>query len=224
MDERLRISLWVVGGGGLGAVLGGAFGGLTGALYAQNGGTAGTGFGRSVADAFARGAEEEPSPVRQGAITGAADGVLFLGIVGIVTGACVAIIGGAHPRWLGVAALGSFFLVGGAALFGVLAYGMTRNGGGSVLSVFAGGLLGSALAGVLLGADRCLVGTIPGLLAGLLLSFVTRRYAPTFRPPRVGKGAPRRRSDASTDITEPLHPPSKDDSFQKPNSFDNDEE
>src|SRR5262249_35647920 len=57
MDERLWISLWIVSGGGLGSVLGGLFGGLAGALYAQSGGAAGTGFGRRVADTFAR-AEE----------------------------------------------------------------------------------------------------------------------------------------------------------------------
>lgn len=224
MDERLRISLWMVGGGGLGAVLGGAFGGLTGALYAQGGGAAGTGFGRRVADAFTRAGERELSPIRRAAITGAADGFLFLGIVGILTGAGVAIIGGAHLRWLAVAALGSVFLVGGAAFFGVLAYGITHNGARAVLYVFAGGLAGSSLAGVLLGADRCLLGTIPGLLAGLTLAFVIRRYAPTFRPPHIGEGTPRLHSDARTDITEPLYPSSKDDSFQKPNSFEDDEE
>ena len=81
MDERVRISLWVVSGGGLGAILGGAFGGLTGALYAQSGRVAGTGLGRRVADALAGAGERQASAVQHGAITGAADGFLFLGIV-----------------------------------------------------------------------------------------------------------------------------------------------
>jgi hypothetical protein len=173
MDEHLRISLWVVSGGGLGAVLGGTFGALTGALYAQNGGSAGTRFGRGVAATFARAAEEEPSPVRQAAITGAADGVLFLGIVGTLSGAAVAIIGNAHLRWLGMAALACAALVGAAVFFGVLAYGMARNGIWAVVYIFAGGLFGSSVAGVLLGADRCLLGTIPGLVLGLALGFLT---------------------------------------------------
>jgi hypothetical protein len=176
----------LVSGGGLGAVLGGAFGALTGALYAQHGGSAGTRFGRGVAEAFARAAESEPSPVRHAAITGAADGVLFLGIVGTLTGTAVAVIGNAHLRWLGMAALGSAALVGAAAFFGILAYAMARNSVRAVVYVFAGGLFGSSVAGVLLGADRCLLGTIPGLVLGLALAFVTRRDAPTFRPPHTG--------------------------------------
>jgi hypothetical protein len=187
MDERLRISLWIVSGGGLGAVLGGAFGALTGALYSQHGGSAGTRFGRTVADAFARVAEEELSPVRQAAITGAADGVLFLGIVGTLAGAGVAIVGNVSLRWLGIAALACASLVGAAAFFGVFAYAMTRNGVWAVVYVFAGGLFGSSVAGVLLGADRCLLGTVPGLVVGLALAFAARRVAPTFRPPRAGE-------------------------------------
>src|SRR5262245_23579821 len=105
MDERLRISLWMVSGGGFGAVLGGVFGGLAGALYAQSGGAAGTGFGRRVADAFARAAGRGLSPVRQAAITGAADGFVFLGIVGTLAGVLMATVGRADPRWLDVAAL-----------------------------------------------------------------------------------------------------------------------
>ena len=218
MDERLRLCLWMVSGGGLGAVLGGAFGALTGALYAQSGGAAGTGFGRRVADAFARTAEKEVSPVRRAAITGAADGFLFLGIVGMLAGVLAATVGHADPRWLGMAALGSALLVGTAAFFGVLAYGMARNGVWAVIWVFAGGLLGSFLAGILLGADRCLLGTIPGLLAGLICSFVRGTYAPTFRSPKIGKPVPRLRSDAQTDITGPPHRHSDGDAFRKPGS------
>jgi hypothetical protein len=213
MDERLRISLWVVCGGGLGAVLGGAFGGLTGALFAQSGRVAGTGFGRRVADAFARAGEREPSPLRQGIITGATDGVLFLGILGIVAGALLGASGRAANELLVPAVLGSSLLVCGAAFFGVLAYAMTR-GGWTFGSVLAGGLLGSFVAAVLLGADRLILGVAPGLLAGLVLSFVTRRYAPAFHPPRIGEAAPRRRSDTSTDITRP------DDSVRKSDPFE----
>ena len=220
MDERLRICLWMISGGGLGAVLGGAFGALTGALYAQSGGAAGTGFGRRVADAFVRTAEEEVSPLRRAALTGAADGFLFLGIVGTVAGVLIATVGHADPRWLGSVALGSALLVGTAAFFGVLAYGMARNGVWAVLWVFVGGLFGSLLAGILLGADHCLVGTIPGLLTGLIFSFVRGLYAPTFRSPRLGKPTSRLRSDAETDITGRPHRRSEDGTFRKPDPGD----
>jgi hypothetical protein len=207
MDEQMRIALWMVSGGGLGAILGGAFGALTAALYWQHGGSAGTGFGRRVADAFARTAEDEPSPFRRAILTGAADGFLFLGVVGLLTGTAIASTGAA-PQALVPAAVGSALLVGAAAFFGTLAYAITRLGLWAILLLFAGGLLGSFIAGVLLGADRCLLGTLPGLVLGLALAFTTRRYAPSFRPPRVGPTPPRNRLDA--------------DSIHKPDSFEED--
>lgn len=208
MDERLRICLWMVSGGGLGSVLGGAFGALTAALYAQSGGAAGTGFGRRVADAFARTAKEDISPLRRATITGAADGFVFLGVVGTLAGILVATVGHTDPRWLIHAALGSVLLVGLAAFFGMLAYGMASNGVWAVLWIFAGGLLGSFLAGIVLGADRCLLGTLPGLFVGLIFSFVRGRYAPTFRSPRAGKAIPPHRPDR--------------DAFRKPDFTDED--
>ncbi|HEY7154114.1 MAG TPA: hypothetical protein VH575_09180 [Gemmataceae bacterium] len=220
MDERLRIFLWMVSGGGLGAVLGGAFGGLTGALYAQSGGAAGTALGRRVADAFARAGERELSLVRWAAIVGAADGFLFLGVVGIVTGILVATIGRADPRWLGAAALGSTLLVGGAAFFGMLAYSIVRCGVWAVLYASAGGLLGAILASFAMGVDNCLFGAIPGLFAGLMLSLVGGRYAPIFRSPHVGKMVPRLRSDAETDITDSPRRRPDADAFRKPEAFE----
>lgn len=216
MDERLYICLGMVSGCALGSVLGGVFGGLASALYAQSGGSAGTGFGRRVADAFARAEERELSPVRQAAISGAADGILFLGLLGVVVGALLGMSGRPAGELLLSAGVGSAVLVGGAAFFGVLAYSMARNGVWAVLYVFAGGLLGSFVAGILLGADNCLLGTIPGLLAGQTLSLVGGRYAPTFRSPHVGKAVPRRRSNTKTDITGPLHRHPGADAFRKP--------
>jgi hypothetical protein len=219
MDEHLRISLWMVSGGGLGAILGSAFGALTAALYWQHGGSAGTGLGRRVADALARTAEDEPSPFRRAILTGAADGFLFLGVVGLLAGTAIAVTGAA-PQALIPVALGSALLVGAAAFFGTLAYALTRLGLWAILLLFAGGLLGSFLAGVLLGADRCLLGTIPGLILGLALAFTTRHYAPTFRPPRVDPSLPRNRPDAETDITRTPPARSDADSFRKPDAFE----
>ncbi len=220
MDERLRIGLWIVSGAGGGSLLGGAFGALTGALFAQSGRMAGTRLGRQVVEAFVRTGERELSPVAQGAVVGAADGVLFLGTLGLVGGALLGLGGREVGELLVPAALGSLLLVGAAAFFGVLAYGMTRHGMRAVLLVFVAGLLGSFVAGVLLGADRCLLGTIPGLAVGLVLSFVTRRYTPAFRPPRVREAAPRRRADARTDITGTPPPHPDTDFFRPTDSFE----
>jgi hypothetical protein len=196
MDEQLRICLWIVGCGTIGAVLGGAFGALTGFLYNQGGGAAGTRFGRWVADSFTRTAEQEPSPVTYAVLVGAADGFLFLGIVGTLAGTAVALLSNAEPRWLGLAALGSALLVGGAVFFGTLAYAMTRHGARATVCILGGGLIGSILAGSVLGVNDTLYGTLPGFLIGLALSFLTRRYTPSFRPPDVGEPAVHPRSDA----------------------------
>jgi hypothetical protein len=118
MDERVRISLWMVGGAGFGAVLGGVFGGLTGVLHSRSGRWVGTPFGRSVADAFSRMAEREQTHVRQGTIAGAADGFLFLGILGTVSGTLLGISRHTDERLLGSVVLGSLFLAGGAVFFG----------------------------------------------------------------------------------------------------------
>src|SRR6185437_3806204 len=220
MDERLRISLWIVSGGGLGGVLGGAFGGLAGMLHARSGHSAGTGFGRRVAAAFARTAEREPSPSRRGAITGAADGVLFLGILGTLLGALVASVGNADPRWLGVAAMGSVLLVGAAAFFGILAYALARNGMRAVFYVFGGGLLGSLLIAQFWGANLSPFGALMGFLVGLTLSFLTRRYTPRFQPPDVDETAPFLRSDDETNITGSPHLRPDYDSFRQPDPFE----
>jgi hypothetical protein len=220
MDEQLRISLWIVSGGGLGAVLGGAFGGLAGMLHARSGHSAGTGFGRRVAATFARTAEHETSFSRHGAIAGAADGVLFLGTIGALLGALVGSVGKLDPRWLGMAALGSILLVGAAAFFGILAYALARNGMRAAFYVFGGGLLGSFLVAQFLGANLSPVGTLIGFVVGLALSFVTRRSTPRFPLPDVDEDAPFLRSDAPTTITGAPHARQDIDSFRQPDPFE----
>jgi hypothetical protein len=125
MDERLRICLWMVGGGAVGLVLGGVFGGLTGALFAQSGHTAGTGLARRIADSFARTAEHELSPLRRAVLIGATDGILFLGILGLIAGVLLGMSGRSADELLLPALVGSVALVGGAIIFGMLAYVLT---------------------------------------------------------------------------------------------------
>jgi hypothetical protein len=220
MEDRLRIFLWLATGGGLGALLGGVFGGVVGAIHALAGRSTGTRFGRTIAHDLGRLAEEEPSAVRQGAITGAADGLLFLGLAGMVGGLAIAVIGKADLGHLGIVAGGSVLLVGLALLFGLMAQGITRRGIEGVLSLFVGGLLGSLVAGLLLGAEHCLIGTVPGLLVGLFLSYLTGRYAPIFYPPQLEKRPPSSPSDAETDITSSPHSAETDSTFRRPGSLE----
>jgi hypothetical protein len=102
-----------VGGAGFGALQGGVFGAVSGALHARGGHWAGTRWGRAVADTFTRAAERELSHVQQGTIAGAADGVLFLGSLGILAGFVLGTNEHNDERIAWVVVLGSLFLVGG---------------------------------------------------------------------------------------------------------------
>jgi hypothetical protein len=219
MDDRLRICLWMVGGGGLGSLLGGAFGGLTGALFAQDGRAAGTGLGRRVADAFTADAEHPLSPIRRGALVGAIDGTVFLGVLGLVGGILLGLSRRATHELLVPAVVGSAILVGGAACFGMLAYAMSsgpRAFGGIIL----GGLVGAFVAALTLGVNHVLFGVVPGFFVGLLCSHAVGRYAPRFHAPQIGKKLRSPRSDSETDITQPPHLPPDTDLFSRPDSFE----
>lgn len=214
MDERLRICLWMVGGGGLGVGLGAAFGALTAVMYSRSGGTAGTRLARGIVAKFQDTPEENSSSDRT-ALIGAVDGSLFLGTLGLVAGVLLGASGRGTQELIVPAAVGSTVLVSGAAFFGGLAYSLVRNGLRAVFWVFAGGLAGTLLAGFWLGADHCLLGTIPGLLLGLILSFFHRNYAPAFRTPHVEVVAPQARAESETDITRSPHRRSADDIRKK---------
>lgn len=216
MDERLWICLWMVGGGGLGAVLGGAFGALAGTLYAHSGGAAGTGLARRIVESFLETAERQPSPTGRAALIGAADGIVFLGLMGLVGGTLMAVTGRATNALLPPFVEGSVFLVGGAAFFGALAYSVVRNGRRAFLYVLAGAFLGTYPVGLFLGGDNCLFGTIFGLLAGLIVSFHRRLYTPTFRSPQVGKLSERPCPDNDMDITSSPYSRPGSDAFRKP--------
>lgn len=201
MDDRLRICLWMVGGGGFGSVLGGVFGALAAVLYARNGGAAGTRLARCIVANFLDTAERQPSSTRRAALIGATDGSLFLGLLGLIAGA---LLGWSErgASGLELAGLGCI-LLGFAAYFGVIAY--ILSGLPAIFGVCLGGVAGSAFAGFILGTDNCLLGTVPGLLVGLIFSLLHRRYAPSFRSPSIGKPIPRHRLNSETDITGTPH-------------------
>jgi hypothetical protein len=208
MDDRLRVFAVVLGSGGFCAVLGGLFGALTGATYWGSGKAAGTVVGLTVARALAGG--RELSRKAHGAIVGAIDGIVFLGVVGSLAGAFLA--HGRHDEgeFLGPAAAGLAFLVALAALFGTLAYAAVRAGVYAVVGIFAGGLTGGLLgawAAAWVGTYRAglfgwLIGAVAGVLAGTALGVLARRYSPRFTAPRAGPLPSRQRRHGSTDVTD----------------------
>lgn len=201
MDDRLRICLWMVGGGAFGSFVGGGFGALTAVFYARSGGAAGTRLARQVVDNFLQSGEHQPSPSRRAILIGAADGSLFLGVLGLIAGALLG-WSGRGANGLELVSLGCI-LLGGAVLFGAMAYIITQNGLPAISCVVVGGAAGILFAGFVLGSDNCLLGTVPGLLVGLIFSWLNRRYAPSFRSPSIGKPIPRHGLDSDTDITGP---------------------
>jgi hypothetical protein len=211
MDERLRICLWMIGGGGFGCVLGSVFGTLAAALlYVRSSETAGTRLARNVVENFLQSGERQPLPMSRAALIGAVDGFLFLGILGLVAGALLGMSGRAADELLLPMVAGSALLAGGAIFFGMLAYALTYRTA-EILHAIVGGFLGSFLAVTLLGPDHGLVGLIPGLCLGLFLCRTLRRYSPRFHPPRVGKSMPQSRADYPTDITGTPPPHANDD-------------
>ncbi|HZY89060.1 MAG TPA: hypothetical protein VFE78_29830 [Gemmataceae bacterium] len=208
MDDRLRVFAVVLGSGGFCAVLGGLFGALTGATYWGSSKAAGTVVGLTVARALAGG--RELSRKAHGAIVGAIDGIVFLGVVGSLAGAFLA--HGRHDEgeFLGPAAAGLAFLVALAALFGTLAYAAVRAGVYAVVGIFAGGLTGGLLgawAAAWVGTYRAglfgwLIGAVAGVLAGTALGVLARRYSPRFTAPRAGPLPSRQRRHGSTDVTD----------------------
>jgi hypothetical protein len=219
MDDRLRICLWMVGGGGVGAVLGCAFGALTAALYARSGGGAGTGWARRLADAFLNAESHQPSPTSRAAFVGALDGFVFLGILGLVGGALLGLSGQSAGELLVPMMVGSLLLVGGAVFFGTLAYALTYYGRECFYGS-GGGILGCLLASSLFGSGYGPLGLVPGIIFGLILGRTVRRYSPKFQPPHFENSILRSRSEANSEITEP--PPSRtnDEFFPKPDAHE----
>ncbi len=208
MDDRLRVFALVLGCGGFCALLGGVFGAITGATYWGSGKAAGTAVGLRVARAFAGG--QELSRKAHGALVGAIDGLVFLGVVGVLTGAFLAHARQDEGEWLAPAAVGLAFLVALAVLFGALAYAVVRAGVYAIVGLFVGGLTGGVLgawvAGIIgtysAGRFGWLIGAALGVLAGTGLGALVRSYSPRSSEPRPGPLPSRERRHGSTDITD----------------------
>jgi hypothetical protein len=208
MDDRLRVFALVLGSGGFCAVLGAVFGAVTGATYWGSGKAAGTALGLRVARALAGG--RELSRQARGAIVGAVDGLLFLGILGALAGAFLAHTRHDEGEFLAPAAAGLIFLVALAVLFGSLAYAVVRAGVYAIVGLFAGGISGGlvgAWVAAVLGTYRAglfgwLIGAVLGVVAGASLGVLARRYSPRITEPRPGTLPTRQRRHGSTDITD----------------------
>jgi hypothetical protein len=177
MDAQLRTFAWLVGSGAFLALVGGVFGAVSGATYWRSDRSSGTVFGLTVARAFARAGGGEMSRGTQGAIVGAVDGIVFLGITGTVVGALLASRGGRADTTFLVPAAGAVVaLAASAALFGLLAYSMIRVGVWSVAAVFVAGTLGAAGGAYLHGLTGLFLGAVGGLFVGTGLGLLVLRY------------------------------------------------
>jgi hypothetical protein len=217
MDERLRICLWMVGGGIFGGVLGGIFGALAAALYARNGGAAGTRLARNVVENVLQTGERQASSTVHAALIGAADGFFFIGIFGLIAGALLGIVVRNADDSLVPVISGSLLLFGGAILFGTAAYALTYHTAEFLYSL-TGGLLGCLLAS-LLEPLLVLPGLVTGLYLGLYVCRTVRRYSPKFHPPRIEEIPSQPCSPADTDITGSSPSLPDNEFFHKPDSF-----
>jgi hypothetical protein len=187
MDEIWRRLAWIVGSGGVGAMIGMAFGALTGAVHWGNGRAAGTFLGHRVLEAFESAGGREYSPRKRGTIVGATDGFLFLGVVGTLLGVVFTYVGVPDTGVFLSLAIGSFFVALAAVFFGMLAYALVRNGVVAVIGLFVGGMSGAFMAAMLFGADYLMLGVIPGIVLGTAASFLLRKYEPQYHEPRGAK-------------------------------------
>jgi len=184
VDEQTRLFLWVLACAGGFAVLGGLFGAVTGYVAWKEGRAAGTALGLSVGRAFARAAGGKLPPQREGALVGAADGVVFLGGLGTVIGLVLCLRGQAGWEAISPALFAGMALVGAAVLFGGLACLLLFTGFRGLVWLIAGAALGFTLAYARmrqLGLDRTDAGTtvvfaslLAGAAGGLALAAMLR--------------------------------------------------
>ncbi len=174
MDEQTRLFLWVLAGGGLFGLLGAAFGAFTGALTWTSGRASGTALGLAVARAFARASEREMSPGRKGALIGAVDGLVFLGVVGVALGLFAGLNRPAEWETFRPVLLGGALLAAGGAGFGVLAYAVVAGGTRAVACLFVGGMVGALVGHDLAGVGGLVVGAVSGAVAGTVVALTLR--------------------------------------------------
>lgn len=175
MDDRLALLLWTLAGTFAFALLGGLFGGLAGWMSWRSGYASGTILGRRVAAALARLMEEEPSEGQKAVLIGAADGVLFLGLIGMLLGLIAGRRNEPPADWL-LPAFGILvLLLIGAVVFGALAYRMVSLRVSAVLGFFVGGMSGALIAAFEWGVEHIVPGAVIGILVVALIGLALPR-------------------------------------------------
>jgi len=167
MEERLRIVLWTLAGGGFCGAVGLWFGALAAAMAWRHGQAGGGRLGRAVADAFTRLRSRPPSEAVAAALVGGVEGAAFLGALGALAGFVAGYSGQVRPATAGMVGVGLLLLAVGAAFFGSLAYGMVRAGTWSLLGVFSGGMAGALVGAHFAQRDGLMYGSLLGALLGL---------------------------------------------------------
>src|SRR5437899_4331927 len=103
MEERLRIVLWTLAGGGFSGAVGLWFGALAAAMAWRHGQAGGGRMGRAVAEAFVRLRGRPLSEAASAALVGAAEGAGFLGALGAIAGFVAGNSGQVRPATAGIA-------------------------------------------------------------------------------------------------------------------------
>ncbi len=174
-DSRLLLFGWTLLGMATFALLGSLFGGLAGGLSWYHGRAAGSGFAVRIARALARLGEGELSPLAMGALVGAVDGAVFLGLLGGLLGLAAGYTETPPADWVlrGLAIVAA--MLGGAIVFGLFAYGLVRLRVRAMLEVFLGGMAGAFAAVSLAGIPHIVPGVVIGMFLGALCGAILRR-------------------------------------------------
>lgn len=170
MDKTTLLFAWTLGGGLAFALLGALFGGLSGWLNWRAGYAGGTKLGHRIADALSHLFHQDLSPIQRGALIGAADGGMFLGMLGTILGLIAARFT-AEPRdWIVPLFSTTLLLICGTLVFGFLALGMVRLRWSAILGLFAGGMAGAFLTARYVGVSHIVPGAVAGVIVGVLVA------------------------------------------------------
>jgi hypothetical protein len=178
MDERFRIFFCILGGAAGFGLIGAAFGGLARALFHASGKAAGSGIGAAAVRGLEYVRDEEVSDRTRAVVAGAADGAVFLGVVGGLLGAYTGYQGPEQTPLLLDALLGAAVLAVAAVLFGVTAYLMAGTGVRVVGLLFVGGMFGALTGALAAGTDGLIAGTLAGAFLGIAVSVWARPRPP----------------------------------------------
>ncbi len=175
MSSDFRAVIWTLGGAASFAILGGLFGALAGGFSRRNGSATGSYLGARIARAIRRLLERDLSPTQQGILIGAADGAVFLGILGALIGLIAHHSGNDPSSWLLPMFVLMVSLLAGAVVFGLLAYGMISLRVHSIFTICLGGFGGGAFTAWMWGTAHIVPGAAIGILLGAVVYYLLLR-------------------------------------------------